>query len=142
MALYRAHLRDAGHAWQSHQAALMLPIHVAPTSAAAREAMRPGVEKFYQNMLSMLSYLPESYTGHRERVQNLRKMDLKKNPSVSETLDWARALVTLNANTLDRETLENTLTVLLKYEADVARAKRILRGGGNPGASKQQPREW
>ena len=77
-----------------------------------------------------------------EAVQNLRKMDLKKNPSVSETLDWARALVTLNANTLDRETLENTLTVLLKYEADVARAKRILRGGGNPGASKQQPREW
>jgi alkanesulfonate monooxygenase SsuD/methylene tetrahydromethanopterin reductase-like flavin-dependent oxidoreductase (luciferase family) len=74
MALYRAHLQDAGHAWQSHQAALMLPIHVAPTSAAARKAMRPGVEKFYQNMLSMLSYLPESYTGHRERVQNLRKM--------------------------------------------------------------------
>lgn len=64
-----------------------------------------------------------------EAVQSLRAMDLKKNPSVSETLDWARALVTLNASSLDRETLENTLTVLLKYEADVARARRILRGG-------------
>ncbi len=73
-----------------------------------------------------------------EAVHNLRQMDLKKNPSVSETLDWARALVTLNAQSLDRQVLENTLTVLLKYEADVARARRVLRGG--PSAS--QPRDW
>jgi MoxR-like ATPase len=70
-----------------------------------------------------------------EAVQSLRKMDLKKNPSVSETLDWARALVTLNADSLDRETLENTLTVLLKYEADVARARRVLRGGSSSSSS-------
>jgi len=63
-----------------------------------------------------------------EAVQSLRTMDLKKNPSVSETLDWARALVTLNAEALDRDVLENTLTVLLKYENDVAKARRILRG--------------
>ncbi len=62
-----------------------------------------------------------------EAVQALRKIDLRKNPSVSETLDWARALVTLNAKALDRETMENTLTVLLKYESDVARARRALR---------------
>jgi MoxR-like ATPase len=62
-----------------------------------------------------------------EVVQSLRRLDLKKNPSVSETLDWARALVTLNARTLDPEVLENTLTVLLKYEADVERARRMLR---------------
>ncbi|HEX3049648.1 MAG TPA: MoxR family ATPase [Aggregatilineaceae bacterium] len=67
-----------------------------------------------------------------ETVQSLRQLDLKKNPSVSETLDWARALVTLNARSLDPEILENTLTVLLKYEADVDRAKRALkRQGGN-----------
>ncbi len=66
-----------------------------------------------------------------EAVHSLRKMDLKKHPSVSETLDWARALVTLNANSLDRDTLENTLTVLLKYEADLQRARRVLRGGGS-----------
>ena len=52
-------------------------------------------------------------------------VDLKKSPSVSETLDWARALVTLNAKSLDPEVLENTLTVLLKYEADVERARRV-----------------
>jgi hypothetical protein len=66
-------------------------------------------------------------------------MDLKKNPSVSETLDWARALVTLNAESLDRDVLENTLTVLLKYEADVARARRILRGGS---AGPPSGRDW
>jgi len=67
-----------------------------------------------------------------ETVQSLRQLDLRKNPSVSETLDWARALVTLNARALDPEILENTLTVLLKYEADVNRARRALkRQGGN-----------
>jgi MoxR-like ATPase len=66
-------------------------------------------------------------------VQSLRQLDLRKNPSVSETLDWARALVTLNTQSLDADVLENTLTVLLKYEADVERARRLLRRqqGGN-----------
>jgi len=67
-----------------------------------------------------------------ELVQSLREMDLKKNPSVSETLDWAKALVTLNADTLDQQTLEETLTVLLKHESDTQRAKRALSGGGDP----------
>ncbi len=64
-----------------------------------------------------------------EVVQGLRQMDLKKNPSVSETIDWARALVMLNADSLDRQTLENTLTVLLKHESDVQKARRTLTGG-------------
>jgi MoxR-like ATPase len=64
-----------------------------------------------------------------EVVQGLRQLDLKKNPSVSETIDWARALVMLNADSLDRATLENTLTVLLKHESDVQKARRTLTGG-------------
>lgn len=63
-------------------------------------------------------------------VQQLRNMDLRKLPSISETLDWARALVTLNASAIDEKTLTNTLTVLLKYEADVMKAKRMMSGGG------------
>jgi MoxR-like ATPase len=59
-------------------------------------------------------------------VQRLRKLDLKKHPSVSETIDWARALVMLNAKNIDEKTLENTLTVLLKHEHDVQRAQRIV----------------
>ncbi len=68
-----------------------------------------------------------------ELVQNLRRLDLKKNPSVSETLDWARALVALNAQHLDAAMLENTLTVLLKYEADVERARRLISRQGEAG---------
>ncbi|HLA45849.1 MAG TPA: MoxR family ATPase [Aggregatilineales bacterium] len=64
-----------------------------------------------------------------ELVQSLRGLDLKKNPSVSETIDWAKALVTLNADTLDQDTLEETLTVLLKHESDMQRARRALGGG-------------
>jgi MoxR-like ATPase len=64
-------------------------------------------------------------------VQQLRNMDLRKVPSISETLDWARALVTLNAKEIDEQTLKNTLTVLLKYEADVAKARRMMGDGGS-----------
>ncbi len=64
-------------------------------------------------------------------VQNLRQLDLKKNPSVSETIDWAKALVMLNADSLDKPTLETTLTVLLKHESDVQKARRALTGGGD-----------
>lgn len=80
-----------------------------------------------------------------EAVQSLRRMDLKKHPSVSETLDWARALVTLNAASLDRDVLENTLTVLLKYESDLARARRVLRGTRGDDRSEygsQSSRDW
>ncbi|MCG8350362.1 MAG: MoxR family ATPase, partial [Chloroflexales bacterium] len=69
-----------------------------------------------------------------ELVQRLRDLDLKKHPSVSETLDWARALVELNAKSLDRATLDNTLSVLLKYESDLQRARRAVQGGGSGGS--------
>ena len=66
-------------------------------------------------------------------VQQLRNMDLRKVPSISETLDWARALVALNARSIDEEMMNNTLTVLLKYEADVQKAKRMMGNGGRRG---------
>ena len=67
-------------------------------------------------------------------VQGMRRMDLKKNPSVSETIDWAKALVMLNADSIDEKTLETTLTVLLKHESDVQKARRqIMRGGSDDG---------
>jgi MoxR-like ATPase len=61
-----------------------------------------------------------------ELVQKLRTMDLRKSPSISETLDWAKALVTLNAENLDKTTLESTLSVLLKHESDLQSARRQL----------------
>jgi len=56
-------------------------------------------------------------------VCSLRAMDLKKPPSISETLDWARALAILNADTLSPELVGETLNLVLKYEGDIARAK-------------------
>jgi MoxR-like ATPase len=55
-------------------------------------------------------------------VSKLRTLDLKKAPSISETLDWARALAILNADRLSPELLDQTLSLVLKYEVDVARA--------------------
>jgi len=71
-------------------------------------------------------------------VQQLRRMDLKKHPSISETLDWARALLMLNADELDDETLESTITVLLKHESDIERARRHLQRRG-PGPAAMPP---
>lgn len=53
-----------------------------------------------------------------EVIHRLRSLDLRKAPSISETLDWVRALVLLNIETLDRSLLEETLQLLLKYERD------------------------
>jgi MoxR-like ATPase len=61
-----------------------------------------------------------------EFVHRLRTFDLRKSPSISETLDWAKALVTLNAQNLDDSTLETTLSVLLKHENDLQRTRRQL----------------
>lgn len=62
-----------------------------------------------------------------ELVHRLRGIDLRKSPGVSETLDWARALLLLNARSIDRQTLNTTWTVLLKHERDVQLAQRALR---------------
>lgn len=52
-------------------------------------------------------------------VQELRGMDLKKLPAVSETIDWARTLLLLHANTLEPEMVRNTLNVILKFQDDI-----------------------
>jgi MoxR-like ATPase len=54
-----------------------------------------------------------------EFVQALRKLELKKRPAVSETIDWARTLVLLHARELDSELVRRTLNVLLKFQDDI-----------------------
>jgi MoxR-like ATPase len=56
-------------------------------------------------------------------VGSLRKLDLKKPPSIAETLDWAQALLRLGVKELDRQALRSTLGVLLKHEDDRAKAE-------------------
>ena len=59
-------------------------------------------------------------------MQKIRDLDLKKTPSISETLDWARALMALNADSIEEEIVNDTLNVILKYEGDVAKAQSEL----------------
>jgi len=73
LTLYREHLRAAGHTWQPDQMALMLPVHVGATSAAARDAMRPGVLRYYQNLEVIFSQVPDSYADHLPRLKTIRE---------------------------------------------------------------------
>jgi MoxR-like ATPase len=59
-------------------------------------------------------------------VQKIRTLELRKPPSVSESIDWARSLVILNAKELDPTLVETTLTMLVKYEKDIERVKGAL----------------
>ncbi len=59
-------------------------------------------------------------------VRSLRTLELRKAPSVSETLDWARTLVLLGVQTIDAAEARDTLHILLKYQADIERASKEL----------------
>jgi MoxR-like ATPase len=59
-------------------------------------------------------------------VNSIRNIDLKKSPSISETIDWARTLVFLGRNEITPEVLGDTLHVLLKYQSDITKARKEL----------------
>ena len=60
-------------------------------------------------------------------VHRIRKLDLKKAPSISETLDWAKALTILNIQSLDDQLVAETLSTILKYEGDIRKAQQELK---------------
>jgi MoxR-like ATPase len=60
-------------------------------------------------------------------VQSLRKLDLKKTPGISETLDWVKALTLLNVQSLDSALVDETLDTIVKYEGDVRKAQEELK---------------
>src|ERR1044071_4472870 len=62
-----------------------------------------------------------------ELLHRLRKLDLKKSPSISESLDWVKALTLLNVKDLDEELVEQTFSALMKYEADIRKANQELK---------------
>jgi MoxR-like ATPase len=73
-------------------------------------------------------------------VNKIRALELRKAPSISESLDWARSLVILNAESLDREVVESTLTMLVKHEKDLERVKgaldKVLAEAAEPSATR------
>ena len=55
-------------------------------------------------------------------VRSIRQLDLKKHPSVSETLDWAKTLLLLGIEKIDADVATDTVNVLLKYRSDIEKA--------------------
>jgi len=64
-------------------------------------------------------------------ARSIRGLDLKKAPSVSETIDWARTLIALSVDDVDEGVLSETMHVLLKYQADIDKAAAQLASGGS-----------
>jgi MoxR-like ATPase len=59
-------------------------------------------------------------------VRSIRQLELKKAPSISETIDWARTLLYLGKSEIDPSVIGETLHVLLKYQSDIAKARKEL----------------
>lgn len=87
----------------------------------------PQVEREREILLSRVPGLPAELADRLARVvRRLRGMPLKKSPSVSESIDWARTLLTLGVSDLDVETARSTLHAVLKHQTDIEAAGREL----------------
>jgi MoxR-like ATPase len=76
-----------------------------------------------------------------ELVHAVRKLDLKKQPSISETLDWAKALMVMNVDSLGEELVRNTLSTICKYEGDLRKAEKELEQYAQRKRAEQQAAE-
>ncbi len=103
--------RDIGDALKRRCLHLFIPLPDAKLEERIIAARVPDIEARLRRQLVTF-------------VQGLREMDLKKMPSISETIDWARTLVLLNAEALEPALVRETLNVLLKFEEDVAAGNR------------------
>jgi MoxR-like ATPase len=87
----------------------------------------PTLEREKEIVTSRVPAITEELADQVARiVRSLRTLELKKYPSVSETLDWARTLVLLGVQSIDAEQAKSTLHVLLKYRSDLERATKEL----------------
>ena len=87
----------------------------------------PSMDREKEIVLTKVPGITEHLADQVARiVRSIRMLDLKKSPSVSETLDWARTLLLLNIDTIDEETAKETLHILLKYQTDIAKATKDL----------------
>jgi MoxR-like ATPase len=100
-------VRDLGDALKRRCLHLHIPLPEASLEERIVASRVPGIEARLTRELVAF-------------VQSLRTMDLRKSPSISETVDWARALVLLHADSLDAGMVRDTLNVILKFEQDIA----------------------
>jgi MoxR-like ATPase len=87
----------------------------------------PQMDREKEIVLTKVAGVTEMLADQIARiVRSIRQLDLKKSPSVSETLDWARTLVLLGVDSIGAEQAKETLHVLLKYQSDIAKAAKEL----------------
>ncbi|MER3481488.1 MAG: ATPase, partial [Meiothermus sp.] len=87
----------------------------------------PQLEREKEIVLARVPGVSEHLADEIARiVRSIRQLELKKAPSVSETLDWARTLVLLGVDTIDADVARDTLHILLKYQSDIAKAAKEL----------------
>ncbi len=87
----------------------------------------PELEREKEIVLTKVPDITASLADQVARiVRSIRNLELKKSPSVSETLDWARTLLLLGVTQVDAETARSTLNILLKYQSDIVKALREL----------------
>jgi len=85
----------------------------------------PDMEREKEIVLTKVPDITENLADQVARiVRSLRQLELKKSPSVSETLDWANTLMLLGVEQIDAETASSTANILLKYQTDIAKAVR------------------
>jgi MoxR-like ATPase len=91
----------------------------------------PDLEREKEIVLTKVPGVSENLADQIARiVRSIRQLELKKAPSVSETLDWARTLVHLGVEQVDEQQATETITILLKYQADIAKAIKEFGGDG------------
>jgi MoxR-like ATPase len=87
----------------------------------------PELEREKEIVLAKVPGVSDNLADQISRiVRSIRQIELKKAPSVSETLDWARTLVLLGIDYIDAQQAKETLHILLKYQSDIAKAAKEL----------------
>ena len=87
----------------------------------------PDMEREKEIVLAKVPDITDSLADQVARiVRSIRQLELKKAPSVSETIDWARTLMLLGVTEVDSDTAVSTANILLKYQTDIAKAVREL----------------
>jgi MoxR-like ATPase len=92
----------------------------------------PDLERERQIISSRVPGISEELADQVARiVRSIRSLELRKSPSVSETLDWARTLVVLGVASIDAQQARESLHILLKYQTDIERAAKELLTAGS-----------
>ena len=103
----------------------------------------PDMEREKEIVLTKVPDITETLADQVARiVRSIRQLELKKSPSVSETLDWARTLVLLGVESVTEADAVDTINILLKYQSDIAKAVRELaddKGGQRRALGKVGP---